>query len=72
MRPNDMTADERELYNERVAIMLAELNPAGMSDEMVELATIDIETTARNEIIRRRQRDADGKRQAGFKWGDGK
>jgi hypothetical protein len=65
-----MTSDERELYEERVAIMLAELNPAGMSDEMVELATIEIETAARNEIMRRRQRDATGKKQAGFKWGD--
>lgn len=66
-----MTPDERELWNERVAIMLAEFNPAGMSDEQVEAATVAIEVVATNEILRRRQVtvDARKKRQTGFKFG---
>ena len=67
-----MTSDERELYDERVSIMLAEFNPAGLTNEQVESATVDIEITAREQILQRRQRAIDtskSKKQTSLKFG---
>lgn len=63
-----LTPVERELYEERVAIMLGELNPAGMSDSQVEAATVAIEVAAYEQIkLRREQAGATmPKKQAGF------
>lgn len=66
-----MTRDERDTYEERVSIMLVELNPAGMSDNEVEAATVSIEATAMKQIEDGRQRNIDArktKKQTGFKF----
>lgn len=56
-----MTRDEQEIWQERVAIMLAEIDPAGMSDDHVEAVTVAIEATATKQIMDARQRTIDRK-----------
>lgn len=66
-----MTPDERELWNERVTIMLAEFNPAGMTDAEVEAATVRIEAVATGQIMSRREAGK-VKKQIGFDFGGAK
>jgi uncharacterized protein YydD (DUF2326 family) len=66
-----MTADEREQWNERVSIMLAEFNPAGMTDAEVDAAHERIEAVATQQILDQRQRNIEQrakKKQGGFKF----
>lgn len=68
-----LTTDEQALYDERVAIMLTEFNPAGLTDEQVESATVAIDGAATQQIRDRRERLAAGqpKKQAGFEFRGG-
>jgi hypothetical protein len=68
-----MTTDEREQWDERVSIMLAEVNPAGLTDSQVDDLHTAIDVVATKQILDQRQRNIEQmakKNQSAFKWGE--
>jgi RNase H-fold protein (predicted Holliday junction resolvase) len=64
-----MTRDEQELWDERVSIMLAEVNPAGLTDSQVDDLHTAIDVVATKQILDQRQRNIEQRartKQTGF------